>query len=262
MGIINNINYKYNPKISIITVCLNSIKTIQDTIDSIDSQVDVDIEHIVIDGGSTDGTLELLLNNNKSWRIVKTSLDKNLYDAMNKGVSIATGDIITFLNSDDFYADSKILSEIANEFKIKNIDGCYGDLVYIKRDNIKHVVRYWKSGPYLKNSLSNGWILPHPTVFIRADYFKMIGNFNINLKIAADYEFLVRMLMIKDINLLYIPKIFVKMRIGGLSTKSYLGIIKQNFEIYKIIKHYNLTNSYTKFFILRFINKILQKVCK
>ena len=149
-------------KISVITVCFNSAATIKDTLESVGSQVHSNFEHLIIDGGSSDGTLELL----RSWKKHAIRLiaepDDGIYDAMNKGLGLATGDVVGFLNSDDFYTDSFVLEKIANAFQDKAIDACYADLVYVTHDNSR-VVRYWKSQPFVKGIFAKGWCPAHPT---------------------------------------------------------------------------------------------------
>jgi len=209
-------------KISIITPTFNSVKTISDTIESIVTQTHQDIEYIIIDGGSTDGTLAIIEDYIKKFNIQFISEpDQGLYDAMNKGIRLATGEIVGILNSDDFYKDEKVLEKVVACFtNDPKIDGCYGDLEFVDEQDKSKIVRTWRSGKYREGKLNNGWIIPHPTFFVKNEIYKKFGDFNLSLKIAADYEFLLRMLKIKRINIDYIPEILVCMRTGGKSGKN------------------------------------------
>ena len=209
-------------KISIITPTFNSVKTISDTIESIVTQTHQDIEYIIIDGGSTDGTLAIIEDYIKKFNIQFISEpDQGLYDAMNKGIRLATGEIVGILNSDDFYKDEKVLEKVVACFNNDpKIDGCYGDLEFVDEQDKSKIVRTWRSGKYREGKLNNGWIIPHPTFFVKNEIYKKFGDFNLSFKIAADYEFLLRMLKIKRINVGYIPEILVCMRTGGKSGKN------------------------------------------
>ncbi|MCX6757912.1 MAG: glycosyltransferase family 2 protein [Candidatus Nomurabacteria bacterium] len=206
-------------KISIITTSLNSEKTIENTIKSVLSQNYSNIEYIVVDGGSTDKTLEIVKKyENKIIKIISEK-DNGLYDAMNKGIKLATGDIISILNSDDFFNNDKVLSVIAESFKDEKIDAVYGDISYFS-DDISKVTRYWHVGEYSEKKLSNGWIVPHPALFLRKVVYDKCSYFNIDFKIAADYEFILRLLKIYHIKVKYIPIILVRMYNGGISASS------------------------------------------
>ena len=177
---------KHNLKISIITVCYNSEKTIRYTIESLISQEYKDIEYIVIDGGSTDQTLEIIKEYNNSITFLSSEIDNGIYDAMNKGINVAKGKIIGILNSDDFYPNNFIISNVVNSFNNK-IDAVYGDLVYVDPINTKKVLRYWKSGTYTREKIKNGWMLPHPTFFVRKTIYDKYGLYDSSLHQAADY---------------------------------------------------------------------------
>lgn len=209
-------------KISIITPSYNSSKTIRDTIDSIINQAYKDIEYIIIDGGSKDDTLDIVktYQNRINIKLISEP-DKGLYDAMNKGINMATGDVVGILNSDDFYKNENVLEKVATCFnEHSEADGCYGDLEFVDEINTKKIVRTWKAGEYKKAKLNNGWIIPHPTFFVKNGVYKKYSSFNLSLRIAADYEFLLRLLKINKIKVQYIPEILVSMRVGGVSTKN------------------------------------------
>jgi len=218
------------PKITIITVSFNSVKTIKDTIESILAQDYSNIEYIIIDGGSSDKTVEIIkkYGNNISYFI--SEKDDGIYDAMNKGIMAATGDIIGILNSDDFYQNNSVLSDVASAFQKNNRDCLYGDLVFVKANNKNKIVRYWKAGEFSIVKLKNGWTLPHPTFFVCKRIYDRFGLYNIDLKSASDYEMILRLLYKYNISVDYIPKVLVKMRTGGQSTASLLNRFKGNME--------------------------------
>jgi glycosyltransferase involved in cell wall biosynthesis len=243
-------------KISIITPTYNSAKTIEDTIQSIVVQNYPDLEYIIIDGGSTDNTKEIIFNYQNKIKIKYISEpDEGIYDAMNKGIKIATGDIIGILNSDDLYYDKNILQNIDNIFKSdKAIDAVYGDLIYVDRKDINKKTRYWKAGEYNENKLNWGWIIPHPTFFVKKEiYEKKEKIFNTSFSIAGDYELILRLLKINKIRVKYIPEILIRMRNQGTSGNSLKQRIKGWKEIRKAWKINNL--KIPKFFILKRITK-------
>jgi glycosyltransferase involved in cell wall biosynthesis len=246
-------------KISIITVTFNSADYIENCLNSISNQLYDNVEHIVIDGKSTDNTLNFLNSKRRQLATLLSEKDCGIYDAMNKGINLANGDVIGFLNSDDFYASNKILSKVANIFKDNpSIDACYADLTYIDRVNENIIIRYWKSNQFVPGSFSKGWCPPHPTFFVRSSVYKKFGKFNINYQIAADVELMMRLIEIKKINVLYIPEIWVKMRMGGLSNKSLKNIIKLNKEIFYALKSYNLPRNPFIFFTYKMISRFKQ----
>jgi glycosyltransferase involved in cell wall biosynthesis len=242
-------------KISIVTPTHNSVKTISRTIESIISQNYSNIEYIVIDGDSIDGTQDLILKYKDQINLKLVSeKDNGIYDAMNKGIKIATGDIIGILNSDDFYANNNIFNSILKEFEDSNVDIIYGDISYFGNDTNK-ITRFWKVGEYKEGNLNNGWVIPHPALFLRKSVYDKCGYFNIDLKIAADYEFILRILKVYKINIKYIPKTFVRMYNGGKSGKNFKQRIKGWVELRKSWAVNNL--KIPKFFIFR---RILYKM--
>ena len=217
-------------KISIITVSLNSEDTIRNTIESIISQHYDNIEYIVIDGGSNDKTIEITRQFSNHIDYIFSGPDDGIYDAMNKGIKVATGDVIGILNSDDFYPNSFVVSNVAESFEKHNCDAVYGDLVYVKANNIDKIRRYWKAGEYTTSKIKNGWMLPHPTFFVKKKIYNRHGLYNIDLRSAADYEMILRLLYKHNISVYYIPMILVNMRTGGESNRSFLNRIKANRE--------------------------------
>lgn len=206
-------------KISIITPSYNSAKTIARTINSVIAQDYPNLEYLIIDGGSTDDTAKIVTSYQDKININFISeTDNGIYDAMNKGIKMASGDIIGILNSDDFFSDNDILSTVANAFTNDGVDIVYGDIQYFS-DDINKTTRYWKTGEYKNNKLNNGWIIPHPALFVKKTVYDLAGLYNSNFKIAGDYEFILRILKKHDFRLKYIPKVFVKMFNGGVSGK-------------------------------------------
>jgi glycosyltransferase len=226
--------------ISIITVCFNNSDTIEDTIKSVLGQDYEDIEYIIVDGGSTDGTLEILTKYQIRISNYISESDKGIYDAMNKGIKLATGDMVGFLNSGDFYAEKNVIGRIVEVTKVNNVDCCYGDLEYVAKNNPSKTVRRWKSQPYQSGLFKKGWHPPHPTFFAKKIIFDKYGGFDVNYDIGADYELMLRFLEKHHINSCYIPSVLVKMRIGGKSNKNLWQIIKANMECYRAWKKNDL----------------------
>ena len=180
-------------KISIITTSLNSDATIADCIASVNAQTHPEIEHIVMDGGSTDGTLEVIDKRDNRVACWRSGQDGGYYDALNRGISMATGDVVGTLNADDLYADERVITDVVRTFEEEGCEACYGDLVYVHAREIDHVVRYWVSGQYRQGSFrSRGWMPPHPTFFVRRELYERCGLFDTRFRIAADYELMFR----------------------------------------------------------------------
>jgi glycosyltransferase len=212
--------------ISIITSTLNSALTIRDCLNSVSNQQG-NFEHIVIDGVSSDETLDVLNSFPYLSKIISEP-DKGIYDAMNKGISLASGNVIGILNSDDFYANSGILEKVAEAFEDPGVDSCYGDLVYVDPSDTAHLIRYWRSGHYNRENFYLGWMPPHPTFFVRRWVYEKYGLFNLDLGSAADYELMLRFLVKHTITTVYIPEVLVKMRAGGVSNMSLKNRIRAN----------------------------------
>lgn len=219
-----------NIKISIITACYNSESTVEFAIKSVLAQSYPNIEYIIIDGGSGDGTLGVLKKYQGKISKFISEKDRGIYDALNKGISMATGDVIGFLHSDDFYANENIISEIAEVFNGKDTESLYGNLQYVNRSNEEKIIRNWISGEYKKKKFLKGWMPPHPTFFVKRSVYERFGSFNLKLKSAADYELMLRFLYKENISTSYLPKVIVKMRLGGTSNKSIINRVKANIE--------------------------------
>lgn len=219
-----------NPKVSIITVCYNSASTIKDTIESVVSQTYNNIEYIIIDGKSSDNTLEIVNKYQDKITKIISEKDNGFYDAINKGIKLARGEIIAVLNSDDLYEDNQVIENIVALFGKEKLDACYSDLVYVDRINTKKITRTWKSGYYKDGMFFKGWMPPHPTFFVKKEIYKQFGDFNLEFKSAADYELMLRFIHKHKIKLGYLPRVIVRMRIGGMSNASLINRIKANRE--------------------------------
>lgn len=217
-------------KVSIITVCYNSAETIENTLISVVSQSYPNIEYILIDGQSTDGTLAIIERYKSKLARVISEPDKGIYDAINKGIQLASGELVGVLNSDDFYVNNSVIEEVVKILQQQNADCVYGDLQYVDRQNTNLVKRNWVSGKYKQGLFYNGWMPPHPTFFIKNECYKKYGLFNLQLKSAADYELMLRMLHVHQIKAAYLPQVLVKMRVGGKSNISLKNRIKANRE--------------------------------
>jgi glycosyltransferase involved in cell wall biosynthesis len=202
-------------KITILTVYYNSVATIKGTLESIALQSNKSFEHVIVDGGSTDGTVAVIREWKKHPIRLISEPDKGIYDAINKGIRLATGDIIGILNSSDLYYDSHVLENVSSIMSNQSIDACYADLIYVDQNNLNKIIRYWKSCVFKKGLFQKGWMSPHPTFFVRRYVYKKYGLFDLNYFLATDFELMARFLERFQIKSVYIPKIFIKMRFGG-----------------------------------------------
>jgi glycosyltransferase involved in cell wall biosynthesis len=246
-------------KITIITVAFNAAETIADTLRSVSEQTHEDIEHILIDGASKDATMSVVREQGAHLAKCISEPDQGIYDAMNKGIVLATGDIIGLLNADDFYASSDALKTIASAFSDPNVDACYGDLLYVRKTSPSSIVRYWRSSNYESGLFRKGWCPPHPTFFVRRKIYERYGGFNLNYKIAADTEIMFRLLEVKGVRSVYIPETIIKMRTGGESNKSVRNIILQNNEIVRMLNAASAKKvSVVNFLVRKFGSRVVQ----
>lgn len=217
-------------KISVITATWNSEETIEATLRSLNTQDYSDIEHIIVDGASTDATLDSVRLHGDRVNAVISEKDNGIYEALNKGINAATGDVVGFLHSDDLYANQNVLSRIAKEFTNDGTDATYGDLDYVSKANINKIVRSWVSGGFDRSKMKNGWMPPHPTFYMRREHYVALGGFDLKYMIAADYDSMLRYLWKNKLNPSYIPEVLVKMRLGGKSNNSFSNILKKTSE--------------------------------
>lgn len=229
-------------KISIITVTFNSAKTITNCILSLNTQTYNDIEHLIIDGGSKDQTLNIIRSESNHILKVISEPDNGIYDAINKGIKAASGEIIGILHSDDQFASDSVLEQVNETFLKYNADVVYGDLFYVKYNNPNKIIRYWKSKAFDKLLISKGWMPAHPTVFIRMEVFKKHGLYDLQFRISSDYDFMLRIMQDKELRFEYLPAVITKMRLGGASNRSLKNIIIKSHEDYRAIKKNGLSN--------------------
>src|SRR6056297_673896 len=223
-------------KISVVTAVFNRADTICDAIRSVQGQSFQDWEHIIQDGGSSDGTLDIIRHSCTVAPQLVSEPDAGLYDAINKGIARASGDVIGLMHSDDFFAHDRVLERIGNALEDPAIDGVYGDLDYVSADNTSKVVRHWHSGPYRQVLLTRGWMPPHPTLYLRREVFETWGLYDTGFQIAADYDAMLRFLWRGNIRLAYLPEVLVKMRVGGESNRSLGRLLRKSGEDYKALR--------------------------
>jgi len=220
-------------KVSIVTVCLNSGRTLEETVASVLCQDYEDIEYIIVDGGSTDGTRDILQRYRDRISKFVSEPDSGTYDAMNKGIQMATGEVVGFLNAGDFYATDDAVSSIVVCLQQTGVDAVYADLEYVAERNPAKTVRTWRSQPYSEGLFERGWHPPHPTFFVRRRLFDDYGGFDLDYRISADYEIMLRFLKKYRIPSCHIAKVLVKMRTGGKSNRSLWQILRANIECYQ-----------------------------
>lgn len=245
-------------RVSIVTVCFNSADTIEDTIRSVREQEYESIEHIIVDGGSTDGTREIVGRYNGRIKKFISEPDRGIYDAMNKGLRLATGDVVGFLNADDVYTSPTVIGDIAAAVRESRDDGVYGDLVYVDRCDANRVVRYWQAGAYRPRAFYRGWVPPHPTFFCRTALYRRLGGFNPEYRIAGDFELMLRFIEKSGIGVRYIPKPLVRMRAGGRAN-TIRGVIQGNREIVRAFRSNGMEFS-SRFFCCKLLCRVQQYV--
>ncbi|MFA6312392.1 MAG: glycosyltransferase family 2 protein [Sterolibacterium sp.] len=237
------------------TACYNSASTIEDTLASVAAQTHPDIEHIIVDGCSTDGTMEIVNRHRDRLAQVVSAPDKGIYDAMNKGIALASGEVVGFLNSDDFFASAGELECVAKAFEDPAVEACHADLVYVARHHPGQVVRYWKSNDYRYGQFRAGWMPAHPTFYVRRAIYEKFGGFDLQFRLQADFELAMRLLEVHRIKSVYIPRVLVKMRVGGATNSSLGNILQGNLEAYRACLKNGLP--VTPLFMLR---KILSRI--
>lgn len=235
-------------KVSIITVVRNNEDSIFNAIDCIKKQSYKDIEHVIVDGQSTDSTWDVIKSNRSEKMVLIRGPDDGIYDALNKGINRASGEIIGILHSDDLFADQSVIQNVVDEFKKNKPDFVYGDLLYINQKSPHKVIRKWISGEFLKKKLRYGWMPPHPTIFLKSEIYSQIGGYDKKYKISADYKFILQLFSRSNITWIYIPRVLVKMRMGGLSNKNFSSIITKTKEDLLALKQTGVGGLLTVFY--------------
>ncbi|MGO6971187.1 glycosyltransferase family 2 protein [Rhizobium leguminosarum] len=246
------------PRISLITVCWNAEQTIADTLRSIDVQSYRNFEHIIIDGGSRDSTLAIIASAPAENRRMLSGPDGGIYEAMNKGIGLASGDIIGFLNADDTFESSDSLETVAATLENEAYDGCYGDLVYVSNRHTGRKVRYWKSRAFKSGSFARGWCPPHPTFYVRRSVYEQFGKFDLRYRLAADVELMMRFLEVARIRTIHIPRVLVRMRLGGATNKNVHNISRQNKEVLSALADHGFKVSKSMFWASKIVNRFGQ----
>lgn len=224
------------PKISVVTAVFNREGTIAEAIESVAAQDHPDVEHVIQDGASRDGTLEAIRRTAGPAVSLESTPDKGIYEGINRGIARTTGDIVGLMHSDDLFADTRVLSRVAAAMADPEVDGVYGDLDYVAEHDTARIIRKWRSGAYSPAKLRRGWMPPHPTLYLRREVFDRWGLYDTSFRIAADYDAMLRYLCRGRIRLAYVPEVFVKMRVGGESNKSLGRILRKSREDYRAIR--------------------------
>ena len=223
-------------KISIITATYNCEQTLAGCLSSVASQTYAVREHVVIDGASQDGTLDVLQAMRSQLAVMVSEPDRGIYDALNKGIALASGDVIGFLHADDMYASTHVLAHVAKAFADPTVCAVYGDLHYVRKDDMTQVVRVWQSNVFTPQRLAWGWMPPHPTLYVRKDWYERIGGFDTRYRIAADYFSILQLFSQVDFKAVYVPEVFVKMRLGGASNRSIKAIVRKSHEDWNALR--------------------------
>lgn len=246
--------------ISVITAVLNRAPTLAAALRSVHGQAWPNVEHVVIDGGSTDGSLDILRQHQSGIAKLVSEPDGGIYDALNKGIRAATGDVIGFMHADDEFATPDALARIARAFEDPDVDAVYGDLVYVKKNNPSQVVRYWRAGSYQRDQLAHGWMPPHPTFYVRRNVYSRLGGFDTRFRIAADYENMLRILWYGSVKAAYIPQVLVRMRVGGISNMSFFNVLHKSREDYAALRQNGIGGLHA--LLLKNVTKLPQFVMK
>lgn len=217
--------------ITVITAVYNGAESIAHCLSSVGSQRHADVEHLVLDGASTDGTVDVVQRLGGARVRLISEPDEGLYDALNKGVGLASHDIVGLLHADDELGGPDVLAHVAAQFESDpTLEGVYGDLVYVAADDTSRVIRYWQAGEYTPGMFLRGWMPPHPTLFLRRSAYQRIGPFRTDLRIAADYEFMLRAFHLGRLRVRYLPEVITRMRLGGASNASVRNILRKTSE--------------------------------
>lgn len=243
-------------KISIITVVWNNVDVVADAIDSVLNQTYKNIEYIIIDAASTDGTTEVIQSYGDKITKFVSERDNGLYDAINKGIKLATGDVVGILHSDDFYINEFVIEKVVKVFKEQKVDSMFADLVFVKPDDLEKTVRYYDSSKFYPSRFAYGWMPAHPTFFVKKNIYEKYGLFRTDLKIAADFDILARFLYTNKISYHYMKEVIIKMRVGGVSTSGFKSKILLNKETLQVCKDNGIKTNILKI-LSKYPNKIL-----
>jgi glycosyltransferase involved in cell wall biosynthesis len=233
-------------RVSIITACLNRRGTIADALAAVRRQTGADIEHIVVDGGSTDGTLEVLAQHRAALAKLIPGPDKGIYDALNKGVAAATSEVIGFLHSDDVFARDDVISTVAGRMEAESLDALYGDVAFVRGDDLERIVRVYSSRRFSPSRIAWGWMPAHPALFVRRAVYRERGGFKTDYRIAADFEFVARIFSSGRLRYAYLPQVLVKMRLGGVSTGGWRNTLTLNREVLRACRENGIATNYLK----------------
>jgi glycosyltransferase involved in cell wall biosynthesis len=233
-------------KITVITVCYNSAATIMDTLCSVATQEDVDVEHVIVDGGSTDGTQALVHQHARPGYRMLSERDRGIYDAMNKGVALACGEVVAFLNADDRYVHSRVLARVCESMQRSGLDALYGDTDFVRPEDLGKSIRRYRSGSFRPNRIAWGWMPAHPSLFLRRELFERYGQFRIDYQIAGDFELIARMFHKNELSYQYAPEVFVRMRTGGVSTRGLRSVFQLNKEVLRACRENNIRSNWLK----------------
>jgi glycosyltransferase involved in cell wall biosynthesis len=242
------------PRISVITAVRNARLTIETCLNSVSAQTYRYREHVVVDGLSTDGTTELIKTRKERIDVLLSEADTGIYNALNKGLRLCTGDVVGFLHADDVYAHNDVLARIAAAFGDPSVSIVYGDLLYVSSTDLSKAVRYWKAGAFERHKLSRGWMPPHPTMYVRRTIYEQIGGFDESYRIASDYDCILRILAQEGIRAAYLPEVLVKMRLGGASNGSLKNLVRKSAEDYRALRRHQVGG------LLALLAKNLRKV--
>jgi len=227
-------------KISVVTAVMNGRATLPAMLNSLNAQHHLDVEHLVQDGGSSDETVPYLRAHGHRCMVLQSNADTGIYDAINQGIHRASGDVVGLLHADDRLAGTEVLTWVAEAMADPAIDGVYGDLQYIARDDPTRVIRHWKAGAYSAAHLKRGWMPPHPTLYLRREVFARVGLYDTSYRIAGDYEAMLRYLTAGRVRLGYIPQVMVQMKMGGVSNRSFAHMIRKSREDYRAIRRHGV----------------------
>lgn len=228
-------------KISIVTAVYNAAGTIQDTLDAVARQTHVDREHIIVDGASNDGTVAILERSRSQFAHLVSEADRGVYDAMNKGLALASGDVVAFLNADDVYVAPDILARVAEIMADPAVTGCYANLYFVAQDDVSRVVRQMRSRTYRSGLFERGWMPPHPTLFVRRELLQQLGGFDLQFRLQSDFDLAIRLFQAAGNRISHVDEIWVRMRMGGLSNRSWRHVLRGNLEAYEACKKNGLS---------------------